>query len=113
MSEWMKSFVGFLMIAGVATQMLPGEKYEKYVRLFLGFFMMILVLQPVLKLGSAEEYLEEKIAEFIQEQEALEEDILEEGEAFRLENEKLQEQTGEKIEIQEIERVHVEVMADD
>lgn len=113
MSEWMKSFVGYLLIASVATQMLPGQNYEKYVRMFFGFLMMILVLQPVLKIGSADGYLEQKITEFVQEQEALEEEILEKGKAFQRESEELQEQTEETIEIQEIEKVHVEVMVHD
>ena len=111
MTEWMRCFVGYLLIAGVATQMLPGKKYEQYVRLFLGFLLIILVLRPILKIGSVDSYLEQKVSEFVMEQEALEEEIFTKSKQFQQENEKMQEQ-GE-IEIKDIETVRVEVMLDD
>lgn len=113
MTEWMKSFVGYLLIGSIATQMLPGQKYEKYIGLFFGFLMIILLLQPILKIGSADSYLEQKLSAFVQEQEYLEEQILIQSDAFAQESEKLQEQTGEEIEIQEIETVRVEVILND
>ena len=113
MTEWMKSFVGYLLIAGVATQMLPAKKYEQYVRLFLGFLLIILVLQPILRIGSANGYLQERLAAFVREQEILEEQILIRSEAFRQESEELKEETTEEIKIEEIERVQVEVTMDD
>jgi len=113
MTEWMKSFVGYLLIAGVAMQMLPDQKYEKYVRMFFGFLMIILVVQPVLKIGSADSYLEQKMSEFVREQEMLEEQVFVQSEAFKQESKEMQEETDEQIKIAEIERVRVEVTVDD
>lgn len=113
MNGWLKSLVGYMLIISVAMQMLPNQKYEQYVRLFTGFLLIVLVLQPVLKIGAADSYLENKIAEFVQEQEVLEERIIEQGEMFRLESEKIQEENLELIEVQDVERVEVEVTMDD
>ena len=113
MTEWMKGFVGYLLIASVATQMLPGQKYEKYVRIFFGFLMIILVLQPVLKIGSADSYLEQKVSEFVKEQEVLEEQILAQSAIFQQESKELQSETGREIKINEIEEVRVEVTIND
>lgn len=113
MTEWMKSFVGYLLIASVAAQMLPGQKYDKYVRMFFGFLMIILVLQPVLKIGSADSYLEQKVSEFVKEQEVLEEQIVFQSAIFQQESEMMQSETGKEIKIGEIEEIRVEVTRND
>ena len=104
MSEWMKNFVGFLLIISVASHLLPDKKYEPYLRLFTGFLMILLLIQPVLKLGGVESYLEEKMLQFLQEQERLEEEIYNQRETFLLEE--------EPVTISRIEDVKVEVMLD-
>ena len=110
MSEWMRQLTVYLLLVSAVLQMLPGTKYGQYVKLFTGFLMILLVLRPVLKIGSADAYLEQKIMGFVEEQERLEEQILVSGEAFRLESEKLQEVEGKEISIEEIEQVQVEVL---
>lgn len=111
MSEWLKCFVAFMLLISVAMQMLPNQKYEQYVRLFIGFLLMILVLQPLLKIGSADAYLEEKILEFIQEQEKTEKEIRKERTEFQMESEQLNKNVTDFVEIQKIPMV--EVMIDD
>lgn len=113
MSEWLKNLVGYMLIVSVAMQMLPNKKYEQYIRLFTGFLLIVLVLQPILKIGSADAFLENKIAEFVQEQEALEEQIAVQGEAFQRESESMQEETNINIEVPMVEEVKVEVSTDD
>ena len=113
MSEWMRSFVGYLLLAGLATQMLPGKKYEQYVRLFLGFLLIVLVLQPILKIGSANVLLQEKLNGLLQEQELIEEQIFAQSEIFKQESEVLQKEPVEEMKVQEIEKIQVEVTADD
>ena len=107
MSEWLKSFVAFMLMVSVAMQMLPNQKYEQYVRLFTGFLLVILVLQPVLKIGSADVYLEKKILEFVQEQEKIEKEIRKEGTEFQMESEQLHKNVTDFVEIQKIPRVEV------
>lgn len=108
MSEWLKNLVGYLMVVSIALQMLPNKKYEQYLRLFTGFLLMLLVLQPILKIGSAEAFIEERVNAFVREQEALEERIAVSGAEF--EEGIRQEETLESgIEIEPVEQIRVEV----
>lgn len=108
MSEWLKNLVGYLMVVSIALQMLPNKKYEQYLRLFTGFLLMLLVLQPILKIGSAEAFIEERVNAFVREQEALEKRVAESGAAF--EQGIGQEETPESgIEIEPVEQIRVEV----
>ena len=113
MSEWMKSFVGYLLIISVALQMLPNSKYEQYVRLFTGLLLIVLMIQPILKIGSADSYLEEKISAVVAQQERLEQEILTQSQAFEEESQCVEENASGDILIQEIEQVQVEVTMDD
>lgn len=110
MNEWVKNLTGVLLVSSVAVQLLPDQKYEQYLKLFLGFFLLILILQPVLKIGSADSYLEEKINAFVQEQERMEEQIVSQGEAFAAETEERQEMPAE---IEPVEDITVEVELND
>ena len=105
MSEWMKNFVGFLLIISVVSHLLPDKKYEPYLRLFTGFLMILLLVQPVLKLGGVESFLEEKMLQLLQEQERLEEEIYNQKETLLLEE--------EPVAVSKIEDVKVEVLLDD
>ena len=113
MNDWIKTLVGYLLIVSVVTQMMPNRKYEQYVKLFTGFLLIILILQPVLKIGSANAVLEDKIYEFVQEQEELETQISIQSERFRKKSEELQQENQEQILIEEIQKVQVEVNPDD
>ena len=112
MNDWIKTLVGYLLIISVVTQMMPNRKYEQYVRLFTGFLLIILILQPVLKIGSANTFLEDKIHTFVQEQEELEAQIGVQSEAFQKKSEELQQENQEQIVIEKIKKVHVEVNPD-
>ncbi len=112
MNDWIKTLVGYLLIISVVTQMMPNRKYEQYVKLFTGFLLIILILQPVLKIESANAFLEGKIHEFVQEQEELETQIGVQSEVFQKKSEELQQENREQIVIEEIQKVHVEVSPD-
>lgn len=106
MNDWIRKLVGFWLIASVALQMLPNQKYEQYLRLFIGFFLIILLFHPLWKIGSLESYLKESVDTFVDEQEKMEAAI--EKESLRL-----GEDTVEEVEITEIEKIRVEVGKDD
>ena len=112
MNDWIKTLVGYLLIVSVITQMMPNGKYEKYVRLFTGFLLIILILQPLLKIGSANTFLEDKIHTFVQEQEEMEDQIGVQSEAFQKKSEELQQENQDQIVIEKIQKVHVEVNPD-
>ena len=113
MNEWIKSFVGCLLMISVAMQMLPNSKYEHYVRLFTGLLMLVLLIQPVLKIGSMDSYLEEKIEEAMETQERLEKEIVVQSEVFKAQSQEIRLNDAQEIDIPEIERVEVEVTLDD
>ena len=113
MNEWIKSFVGCLLMISVAMQMLPNSKYEHYVRLFTGLLMLVLLIQPVLKIGSMDSYLEEKIEEAMEAQERLEKEIVVQSEVFKAQSQEIRLNDAQEIDIPEIERVEVEVTRDD
>ena len=112
MNDWIKTLVGYLLIVSIVTQMMPNQKYEQYVRLFTGFLLILLILQPALKIGSANTILEGKIHAFVQEQEELEAQIGVQSEAFQKKSEELQQENQDQIVIEEIQKVHVEVNPD-
>ena len=107
MNGWLKNLAGFILFGSVTMQMLPNQKYEQYVKLFTGFLMIIIVLQPILKIRSSDIYLEDKIRNFIQEQSDLEQKIGREGMVFQEETLKISEDTTELVEIPEITKVEV------
>ena len=112
MNDWIKTLVGYLLIVSVITQMMPNGKNEQYVRLFTGILLSILILQPVLKIGSANTFLEGKIHTFVQEQEEMEDQIGVQSEAFQKKSEELRQENQEQIVIEEIQKVQVEVNPD-
>ena len=113
MSEWMKNITGYILMISIVMQMIPDSKYEQYIRLFTGFFLIILVMQPILKIGSADEFVEQRVVAFVKEQENLEQQIGMQSETFCREIEQRQEDEKTEIEIKEVEQVYVEVLADD
>ncbi len=113
MNEWIKNFVGYFLIISVAMQIVPNSKYEQYVRLFAGCLLLLLLIRPILRIGSVDSYLEEKITGVIAEQERLEEEIVMQSKKFESESQRMQENDLSEIYIQQIEPVEVEVNVSD
>lgn len=44
---WIRSLAGYFLFVTVLEQLLPGKKYGKYVRLFSGMVLILLVVQPL------------------------------------------------------------------
>ncbi len=57
---WIRNLTGFFLFMSVIENLLPNKKYGKYVRLFSGMILILLVLQPLT--GSLR--LEDKIAHY-------------------------------------------------
>lgn len=113
MNEWLRNLIGYIFAVSIGLQMLPNQKYEQYVRLFTGLLLILLVLQPVLKIGSVDVFLEKKITQFVQEQELLEQEIMEYTNTFSDESGYKEENMIEDIEVRTIEEIRVEVTVDD
>lgn len=106
MSDWLRGLVGYILMTSIVMQMLPAAKYEQYVKLFTGFLLILFLAQPVLKIGSLEGYLENKISQFVMEQERLERAIGRESSAFSQKS-AVYEQEDFGVEIPEISKVEV------
>ena len=107
MNGWLKTIIGYFLLVNIAMQMIPNKKYEQYVRLFTGFLLMILILQPVLKIRSADQFLENKVMQFVHEQEVLEDKIGKESEYLKQNDSDWDSSSSEPIEILTIEPVEV------
>ena len=82
---WMKGIAVFLIFSGILLQILPDEKYRKYVRFILGLILMLLLADPLLRLTRQSDALTEKIRFFTLEQkrEELQEEISHAEDAYK------------------------------
>ncbi|MCD8225227.1 MAG: stage III sporulation protein AF [Clostridiales bacterium] len=52
--RWLRSLAGYLLFWAVLENLLPGKSYEKYVRLFAGVILILLVFQPLVNIVDLE-----------------------------------------------------------
>ena len=57
----------FYFLEQMVLQLIPGERYERYVRFYLGLLLVLLLLQPVFQIFRLSEQLDQKV--FLQERE--------------------------------------------
>lgn len=50
-SDYIKEILGFIVISGLIINVLPDNKNVKYIRLFMGLVLTLLLISPLLKLG--------------------------------------------------------------
>ena len=55
--EWIRNVAFYLVLVTALLHVLPRSGYPKYIRLFTGLVLILLVLAPVLKLFQMEEEL--------------------------------------------------------
>lgn len=58
--EWIRNITGYILFMTVLDNLLPGKKYGKYLKLFSGMVLILLIIQPLT--GSIR--LEDKIARY-------------------------------------------------
>lgn len=66
--SWMKGVAVFLIFSGFLLQLLPDEKYQKYVRFVIGLVLMLLISAPLFRMGNLEENIVDRIHLFSMEQ---------------------------------------------
>ena len=59
--SWMKGVAVFLIFSGFLLQLLPDEKYQKYVRFVIGLVLMLLISAPLFRMGNLEENIVDRI----------------------------------------------------
>ena len=57
----------FYLLEQMVLQLIPGERYGRYVRFYLGLLLVLLLLQPVFQIFRLSEQLDQKV--FLQERE--------------------------------------------
>ena len=57
----------FYLLEQMVLQLIPGGRYERYVRFYLGLLLVLLLLQPVFQIFRLSEQLDQKV--FLQERE--------------------------------------------
>lgn len=56
--EWSRNIVCFSIFAVLIKNLLPGEKYAPYVKLYMGFMMLLVFFTPILKVLEADRTLQ-------------------------------------------------------
>ena len=57
-SEWMLNLTLFSLLSSMIMRLLPGKTYLPYIRIFCGIMMILILFQPILRLGGLEEKME-------------------------------------------------------
>lgn len=55
MLEFLKNYYVFMLVLMVLSFLVPKEEYKTYIQHFIGIFMIVLLLRPLLELFTAEE----------------------------------------------------------
>lgn len=55
---WIKNIAVFYILATLIKNIVPDEKYGKYIKLFLGIIFIVLLLKPVARIGNLENLYE-------------------------------------------------------
>lgn len=69
LSEWMLNLTLFSLLSSLIMRLLPGKTYLPYIRIFCGIMMILILFQPLLRLGGLEERMEKLFVEEIYETE--------------------------------------------
>ena len=55
MLDYLKNYYVFMLILMVMSYLVPKEEYKVYIQFFIGIFMIVLLLEPVLELLTMKE----------------------------------------------------------
>lgn len=55
--QWVKNIAIFLILSGLVYQILPDNRFKKYVQFFIGLILTLMVLSPLLNLWNLEDVL--------------------------------------------------------
>lgn len=57
LAQWLKSIVVYFLLVTIVMQILPNDAWQKYLKVFIGMLLMILILQPVTRFFNLDENL--------------------------------------------------------
>lgn len=67
--EWLRNVAVFFILMTAVLNVLPDEKYRKYVQFFLGLVMLIVLCRPILAIGNLDGVLKETLRKLTLEEE--------------------------------------------
>lgn len=73
--EWIRNVAYYMILTGIIINILPNAKYEKYVRLVTGIILIIMMVNPILKLTDFERWLDISLVKNLYEQEITNESL--------------------------------------
>ena len=101
--QWLQDLAVYLILVSAILQALPQESYQKYIRIFSGLVLIILLMTPLLRLTDMEDSFRSRVQEQNMEQESASflEEIREKQEEGKGEM-TLETEEKEQIEVEEI-----------
>ena len=69
LTEWIINLTLFSLLSSILIKLVPGKTYIPYIRIFSGIMMILILFQPILKLGGLEQEIEFHFMEEIYETE--------------------------------------------
>ncbi len=48
--EWIENLAFYMVIVAVGIQMIPDENYKKYIRFFAGMILILLLVEPIVRI---------------------------------------------------------------
>lgn len=48
--DWIRNIVFYQLLSSIILNIIPGDKYQKYVRFFLGMLFLLISIRPVLEI---------------------------------------------------------------
>ena len=58
MLEFLKNYYVFMLVLTLFTYLVPQESYKKYLQFFIGIFIVVLFLKPILEFAILEETIQ-------------------------------------------------------
>ncbi|MDO4274445.1 MAG: stage III sporulation protein AF [Eubacteriales bacterium] len=114
--EWMKNLAVFYILLTAVLHLVPNDKYERYVRFFMGLLLIFMLCTPIFSIFGKSQELRDTFQSFYRQESALREEqemsnlqelYLKQGYASEIEEKILQSLKNRGIELTDVE-VHIE-----
>lgn len=66
--DWVKGVVFYIILLTVVNHLIPNKKYEKYIRLFTGMLLVIIVMKPITQIFSWNELFDRNFLKNLEDQ---------------------------------------------
>ena len=60
-NAWMKGLVIYLILSGLVMKLVPGKSYERYISLYMGLILVVILSKPVLMLFNSDKVYADRL----------------------------------------------------